>query len=89
MKYLFIAFLFVACIADKKKEDRQLDIEALEIQRLAFWQRTYYFDAIKWKGINADSFSYYDRKVDSVVALYKEQVIRYDTMVKLYKQKTN
>lgn len=86
MKYLIIALLFASCLQVEKQESTQLDIEVQEIQRLAFWQRAFYFEATKWRGVNNDSAIQYERKMDSVIVLYKVQMLRYDSLVNIYKQ---
>jgi hypothetical protein len=86
MKYLFIIFLFASCLQQVKKEDRELDRGAQEVQRLAFWHRQYYLEVLKWTNRNKDSAEFYQYKADSLLDEYKAEMRRYDSLSKIYKQ---
>lgn len=86
MKYLLILLLFASCLEGQKKESMELDQEVHELQRLAMWQREYYFQILKYHTVNSDSVAFYEKKMDSIMGLYHKQMIRYDSLNKLYKQ---
>jgi hypothetical protein len=86
MKYLLTLLLFTSCLRGQKSESTQLDREVQELQRLAMWQREYYFQVLKYHGKNADSVTYYEKKMDSIMDLYHLRVRRYDSLNQLFKQ---
>jgi hypothetical protein len=86
MKYLLIIFLFTSCLQQTKRGDRELENQAQEVQRLAFWHRQYYLEVLKWTNRNKDSAAFYQSKADSVLDEYRVEMRRYDSLSKIYKQ---
>lgn len=84
---LFLLF-FSSCLREARKEDKQLDNAALDLQRLSMWHREYSFLVIKWRGKNTDSVGYYESKMDSVLTEYQRHMRAYDSLSELHKIKT-
>jgi hypothetical protein len=80
-----LSFLLAGCLREEKKETRQLDAVAIDIQRMAMWHREYYFHVIKWKGKNQDSATLYENKMDSALNEYQKYMRVYDSLSKIHK----
>lgn len=86
--WLLFVLMFASCLRDERKESKQLDMMMIGLQRSAMWHREYYFMVIKWKGKNQDSTDYYEKKMDSALMEYQKHMRAYDSLSKMYQEKS-
>lgn len=84
---VLLILFFGSCLRDEKKENKELDIAAMELQRMAMWHREYYFQVIRWRGKNKDSADLYEVKMDSALIEYQKHMRAYDSLIKIHKSK--